>query len=252
MATTVQQRQKRTSTLDSPSYANLANEASESAHQINPFINHSKHDAYYYFKLVVCGATLVPLRVFFLVFCFGLIWVFSAISVIGLGPLSPSEFKPFPRWRLLVLQPTRWLLRLLLFTSGFYYIKEKGQPDPSVPFITPNHISLWEGMFIGTRFLCSPVSKIENARVPALGALMTALQPILVDRSAPYSRNQARDALVARGHLYKSGKFPPVLIFPEGIMSIYLIKSFYFFIYILIIIFYIFFIIVIFIFILHF
>ncbi|MDP2437841.1 MAG: EF-hand domain-containing protein [archaeon] len=202
--------------LDSASYAQIANLAAESAHRVNPFINHTQAGWWYYCKLVVCGVTLLPIRLLCIVVVFSLIWALSHLAVLGIGVVGPSEAKPFAYWRRLVLEPLRPLLRLVLFLAGFYYIKETGRRDPEAAFLCPNHISIWEGFFVGSRVLASPVSKIENARVPAVGALMTALQPILIDRDASASRTQARDALYSRGKLYKSGRFPPVMIFPEG------------------------------------
>jgi lysophosphatidylcholine acyltransferase/lyso-PAF acetyltransferase len=62
--------------------------------------------------------------------------------------------------------------------------------------------------------MASPVSRLENAKVPLLGTLIEFSQPVLVKREDPNSRVNTIKEIQRRGQ--SDGAWPQIIIFPEG------------------------------------
>lgn len=142
-----------------------------------------------------------------------------------------------------LLTPLRWASRCLLFCFGYVWIDEvypRGTPvrqrlafcccSPSylrradVPSVlVPTHHSFMDSLIIVSRVLPSVVGKAAIVRMPIVGPIIAALDPILVPRtpeekaSLPPVLDAIMDrarAGVAEGDARPRGA--PVLIFPEG------------------------------------
>lgn len=183
--------------------------------RVNPFENRSTFSGpWFQFKLVLGFCFLFPLRLgLSLLLMVPLLALFWLISL----NMPADKTVPFPAWRLRLLVLLRWLIRLFLFIFGFYYIEEKGAPDPRAPVIVAKHLSYWETIYFAARLNISPVSAAANSR-GVIGKALRVLQAVLVDRSSESSRAAALTGIIERIKLFQQhpGQFPPILIFPEG------------------------------------
>lgn len=187
--------------------------------QVNPFTNRStRSGVYFYIKLVLGAVILFPLRLILLIPVVLLALAFLKLITFGLrNKAGASKPQPYRAWRRALLSIFRFLVRIILFIFGFYWIEETGQPDPSAPMIVAKHVSYWEPVFFASRLAMSPVSAAANS-ASIVGQAMLALQAILVHRESAESRKAVAEELKQRARLFMDnpGQFPPVLIFPEG------------------------------------
>jgi Ca2+-binding EF-hand superfamily protein/1-acyl-sn-glycerol-3-phosphate acyltransferase len=182
---------------------------------VNPFTNRSTLTGLWFnFKLVVGGLFLFPIR---LALSLGVMALISGLVWVICLNMPADKTVPFPPWRLRLLAVLRWLIRLFLFIFGFYYIEEKGRPDPRAPVIVAKHVSYWETIYFAARLNISPVSAAGNS-TGIIGKALRVLQAVLVDRSSESSRAAALTGIIDRVKLFQEhpGQFPPILIFPEG------------------------------------
>lgn len=172
---------------------------------------------------LMCITLVVPLRVVIMGIATLLMVVLtrSATCCRRNGGMD-REGRPVPlsRWRLALLYPLRWLLRVILWCFGVWWISEKYEgccgPSPGAHIVTPNHVSFLDALYFATRMLPCPVAKAELRNAPIVGGAFMALQPVLVWRTTGDGRMGALDQIKYR---IENGGFPPVLIFPEGTTS---------------------------------
>nr|XP_056718214.1 lysophosphatidylcholine acyltransferase 2 [Euleptes europaea] len=110
----------------------------------------------------------------------------------------------------------RFLGRALFLVMGFR-VKVKGRPasrKEAPIFTVAPHSTFFDGIACVVAGLPSFVSRTENLRVPILGRILQALQPILVSRVDPDSRNKTINEINRRATSEDS--WPQILIFPEG------------------------------------
>ncbi len=105
--------------------------------------------------------------------------------------------KSFPTWRQMLLMPVRFCARVQLFSYGFQWICVKGKPTPrqEAPILVSNHVTFADPLFIFFRHLPVIVTAHENLTMPVAGAIMKAMQMIVVNRDLPDSRRNASSAI---------------------------------------------------------
>lgn len=135
-----------------------------------------------------------------------------SISILGMDEASLK--KPLPRWRRKLREPVYPAMRLFWWLLGFTNIHVKGRPAPTktTPIVIANHQSLVDTMLLPI-LRATPVSKIENRRMPVVGTIGHAMQVLFVDRSSAASRAETMRALRQRA---TDPTFPRTLLFPEG------------------------------------
>lgn len=180
--------------------------------EMDPFVNSTEDmTVCEWAKVILFTITgIAPLRCFGVVSCLASAWTASFLSTIG---LPPGDSSPRIGWRRDLQQIVKICSRGLLFFFGFHTIKVSGEPDRSAPIVVCNHPSFFEPLYLTSVYLPVLVSKKENADLPFLGTVATALNAILVDRNCSESRKAASDRLKRIAH---DPAHPPVVIFPEG------------------------------------
>lgn len=148
-----------------------------------------------------------------------------------------------PAFGAFLLTPLRWAARALLFCFGYLWIEEvypRGTPlrqrcafcccSPSflrrrdVPSVlVPTHHSFMDSLIIVSRVLPSVVGKAAIVRMPVVGPIIAALDPILVPRTPEEKASlpPVLEAIVDRARAGVAAgdsrpRGPPVMIFPEG------------------------------------
>jgi 1-acyl-sn-glycerol-3-phosphate acyltransferase len=77
-------------------------------------------------------------------------------------------------------------------------------------FIFANHISYFDILMLQAILPLRYLSKAEVRAWPFIGWVAVAIGTVFVDRSSKASRGQARQQLV------QAGRFPPIVLYPEG------------------------------------
>jgi lysophosphatidylcholine acyltransferase/lyso-PAF acetyltransferase len=177
---------------------------------VNPFQRRDRPQWIEKIKRMVLSVTLFPIRLV----CIGGIIItqniYARICLIGHDPKLP-----LPPWRMFLLEPLRYLTRLMLFVAGFVYISVKGTPSTKkeCPIILGNHVSAWEPFYISCVHMSMAVVRGESQNDPIFGPVMKAASSIFVDRDDPDSRRKVANEIVRRTN---DPDYPPLLIFPEG------------------------------------
>lgn len=119
-----------------------------------------------------------------------------------------------------LLYPCRYLIRLIMFVAGFYWVEfedrrstlAKRQSQP--PVFVANHISIWDPFYLYYWYGVSITTKAEFFDVPVMGTMLRgAFQGIPIERNSPEGRAASRQTLRLRAG---NPQFPPVCTFPEG------------------------------------
>jgi lysophosphatidylcholine acyltransferase/lyso-PAF acetyltransferase len=161
-------------TLDVSNIRKSTNEAVELARTLprptNAFAYQGHIGLYENFKLLL-GIVLVPIRVILAVILFALAAMFSQLSLwVG---------KPYgqPRGTLqsMFMVPVAYIMRIVLFVWGFYWIEVKGKkPKASEARMVAvaSHSTMVDSLFIGYKFnMPAGISKAENKHLPLLGTV---------------------------------------------------------------------------------
>ncbi|XP_024529188.1 lysophospholipid acyltransferase LPEAT2 [Selaginella moellendorffii] len=161
--------------------------------------------------------TILMLPIFLLrlaILAAALILAYCSVRCALIGVEDPL-YKPFSRWRRILLWPLRICARIAMFAFGYVWISIKGTPAPRdvAPIVVSNHVSFLDPVYIFFSHMPVILSAKENAKLPIVGLFLTALQIIPVDRAIRRSR---RDAAAQIRRRAIDNKWPHVLIFPEG------------------------------------
>eukprot|EP00123_Amoebidium_parasiticum_P020997 comp5986_c0_seq1/m.1831 comp5986_c0_seq1/g.1831 ORF comp5986_c0_seq1/g.1831 comp5986_c0_seq1/m.1831 type:complete len:539 (-) comp5986_c0_seq1:82-1698(-) len=184
---------------------------------VNPFSYPTPPQRSFAFKAqtVLFGVTLLPIRLFASVSL--VVTAFVAANIALFGVKKGLNAPRLTGWRLALIHTIRPLARCLLFFAGFHRIKTKGKlataKEAPVLVIAP-HSSLVDVLYIVACSLPSPVSRLENAYIPLIGNIISALQPIYVDRKDPDSKKSCLNEI--RKRATSGGEWPQIMIFPEG------------------------------------
>lgn len=103
------------------------------------------------------------------------------------------------------------------FFFGFHKIKKRGiraTRDEAPIFVAAPHSSFFDAWVFFVLGLPSSVSRDANAKIPLLGRLVLATQPILVSRED--RKNKSRTIEEIKKRAFPESGWPQVLIFPEG------------------------------------
>ncbi|KAK9810897.1 hypothetical protein WJX73_006580 [Symbiochloris irregularis] len=184
-------------------------------------------------RLVVFGATVVPLKFLGCLICVVLVWALCRLSF-----LLPAASR-----RQAVVQGSKRMVRLCLLVLGFTSVKWVKVPDfeyteggaqskhdshaqPAV--ILSNHISYVDILVHLEHSFCSFVARSNTQDMPLIGPISRHLQCIMVDRDFKRKKKGAEEEAVhgvsgvvkERMEMVASGKPPkdtgPLLLFPEG------------------------------------
>ncbi|XP_078500941.1 lysophospholipid acyltransferase LPCAT4 [Lissotriton helveticus] len=185
----------------------------------NPFI-HEVHlhgflqRAQYY----LLGLVLFPIRFLLAWISMFLMWPFAVLRVAGLSEEELRE--PITERRKIFHYIIRFLSRMLYFVSGFHWIRIKGRQATCVEapiLVVAPHTSFFDPVVLVPCNLPSVVSRVENLKIPVIGALLRFNQSILVSRHDPASRKKVVEEVKRRAT--SNGRWPQVLFFPEGTTS---------------------------------
>ncbi|XP_048371878.1 lysophosphatidylcholine acyltransferase 2 [Sphaerodactylus townsendi] len=181
---------------------------------LNPFVQEQRLSAKDKYRAVLLGIILLPLRVSCMLLILIVAWPFAFLAT------SCSYHKgivPLVGWKRSVPNISlRFLGRALFFVMGFR-VKVRGEPASRAEapiFAVAPHSTFFDGIACVIAGLPSIVSRTENLRVPILGRILQSLQPIVVSRVDPNSRNKTINEISKRATSEDS--WPQVLIFPEG------------------------------------
>eukprot|EP00127_Corallochytrium_limacisporum_P003099 Clim_evm28s146 gene=Clim_evmTU28s146 len=187
--------------------------------EINPYSIHEKPitgSVYEFTKTALFTILLIPLWRFLLVIA----WVIIAIATILLSVLG-SEQKaavrempdPLPKWRFRILQLTQYIARCIAFFFGFHHIQVVGKPDPKARIFVGNHRNFMDVFLILGNVTCMAVSAAENLHIPMVGHFLRATSSICLDRADPNAKKHSAEMIKK---MCAIGKYPPLLVFPEG------------------------------------
>ena len=106
-------------------------------------------------------------------------------------------------------------IRLGLFFLGYHYVRESGAPAPRsvAPVVVSNHSSFVETFYLTQKLSACGMSDKGIADIPILGAVLGAMEFVLVDKADPESRFKAAAAMRTQLASPKGSHF---LAFAEG------------------------------------
>lgn len=169
--------------------------------------------AYEYAKMLLLGATLLPVRLLLASTVLVLFYIICMSYVV----LNPG--KKYSRGTLRGL--TRLVSRSILFICGFYRIEVFGEDTlrDDTMIIISNHISFWEVLYFMSSPCCPAFAfKSDCLKVPLVGEIASKLlHGIKIDRDAVGGGTKAIMSAVQRMKEAESpDDFRPILVFPEG------------------------------------
>uniref|UniRef100_A0A4X2JWM7 EF-hand domain-containing protein n=1 Tax=Vombatus ursinus TaxID=29139 RepID=A0A4X2JWM7_VOMUR len=179
----------------------------------NPFVKERHLSASHWLYISLGGLVLLPVRFVVLL----LLLLFSWPLVIVATAFYPTKLtRPVKSWRRRLTSPLLQVLgRIFFFFMGFL-VKVKGvraSPHEAPIFVAAPHSTFFDSIVWVVAGLPSVVSREENAKVPLVGRLLLAGQPVLVSRSDPDSRKNTVNEIKKR--VTSIGYWPQILIFPE-------------------------------------
>jgi lysophosphatidylcholine acyltransferase / lyso-PAF acetyltransferase len=157
---------------------------------LNPFINRTRVLPFdQQVKLVVVGILVFPFRAILATLIVVLCATIAAVGTLGMK--REDYDKPLVAWRAAVLWPLRPLMRAYLFALGVW-VTVHGRPAPRsvAPIVVANHRCFLEPIYLIAMLGGTPVSAIENSRIPLVGSVVIALQSLLVQVGCRYRRGE--------------------------------------------------------------
>ncbi|XP_063723676.1 lysophosphatidylcholine acyltransferase 1-like [Symsagittifera roscoffensis] len=191
---------------------------------LNPFYHELHYSTYQIVKIVLMSVFVVPLRLIAVTFALSLGWLICVLTVRG---LTHEELKkPLRGWR-------RWIQRELgppvaqfvFFTIGFLFIRTRGRraTKKEAPILTMAPHSSWtDALLHFVDDISSPVSRMDNAELPIIGAMVKFLQPVCVSRDMANSRSDSLNEIKRRAKQPENSSdtsaidWKQVALFPEG------------------------------------
>ncbi|XP_075693031.1 lysophosphatidylcholine acyltransferase 2 [Rhinoderma darwinii] len=180
----------------------------------NPFIHEINLTVIDKIRMVICGLFILPFRIVLFLTVLITAWL---VAIIVTCCIPKDSLEPIKGWRRnLAKHFLSSLGRLLFFAMGFH-VRVTGKPasfSEAPIFVVAPHSSFFDGIAVIASGMPSTVSREENVSVPIFGSILRALQPVLVSRIDPDSRRNTINEITKRAT--SGGKWPQVLIFPEG------------------------------------
>ncbi|XP_011034966.1 PREDICTED: lysophospholipid acyltransferase LPEAT2-like isoform X2 [Populus euphratica] len=179
---------------------------------LDPFRNETPNieGLYEVIKIVICLPIAIVRLVLFGV-CLATGYVATKIALLG----WKDKHNPMPKWRSRLMWVTRGCTRCILFSFGYHWIRRKGKlaPREIAPIVVSNHVSYIDPIFYFFEFFPTIVAAESHDSMPFVGTIIRAMQVIYVDRFSPSSRRLAVTEIKRKA---SCGRFPRVLLFPEG------------------------------------
>jgi len=183
----------------------------------HPFTFNHKLSFWRKIQILFMSVLVVPLKFFFGMLFFSLTWFYAFVVSIG---IKPNSKHPVGRFRQILINPLRLLLRLFYFFIGFYWVKVVGKRASSKEapiLVVCSHSTIFDGILFSLNSpFPSAVSRIENLNAPFAGAISKAAQLIFVKREQKSSRKATIEAINNRA---RSREWPQLIIFPEGVIT---------------------------------
>lgn len=168
--------------------------------------------------LFILDLVMVPFRLIVIVLLLTILSLICKILLIGATPaLQPGDpgFGPVRTWLLRTI--ISMFGYLVIWCFGFVSSKlSDAKANTRDGILVCNHIGYAEIMLLVTHYAPSVVAKKEIASYPLVGTIARALQCIFIDRKDPTDRTRVMEMMKERGRDAKCGRYPPLLIFPEG------------------------------------
>ncbi|XP_066439986.1 lysophosphatidylcholine acyltransferase 2 isoform X2 [Eleutherodactylus coqui] len=180
----------------------------------NPFIHEINLTVNDKIRMVICGLFILPFRIVLFLTVLLTSWLVATIVTCC---IPKDNVEPIKGWRRTVTKHfISCLGRLFFFSMGFHVrvIGKRASSLEAPVFVVAPHSSFFDGIAVITSGMPSIVSREENISVPIFGSILCALQPVLVSRVDPDSRRNTINEITKR--TTSKGKWPQVLIFPEG------------------------------------
>eukprot|EP00276_Gloeochaete_wittrockiana_P000218 CAMPEP_0184671062 /NCGR_PEP_ID=MMETSP0308-20130426/85266_1 /TAXON_ID=38269 /ORGANISM="Gloeochaete witrockiana, Strain SAG 46.84" /LENGTH=514 /DNA_ID=CAMNT_0027118109 /DNA_START=71 /DNA_END=1612 /DNA_ORIENTATION=- len=184
----------------------------------NPWVNRTYPSSRAEKLKVVLGCVfLMWWRVIGIILTIFLGWIISSVVLIGVPRKNRT---PLSKWRFAIARLMQPLVRLLLWFLGYLYIETKGKPVSSreAPIVVCNHQTFVETLYFISVYFCSEVADASNLKIPFVRSIVRAMQMLLLDRQSPTSRQEASEE-IKRRCISERGKWPTLVIFPEGCTS---------------------------------
>ncbi|KAL5105999.1 Lysophosphatidylcholine acyltransferase [Taenia crassiceps] len=178
----------------------------------NPFVHSIHISPARRVQLWLFAVFIFPFRLLFM-----LTFLFLALFFGELATWRMDFSKPMTGFRKHVLLPIFIFCGRMLFSSGgFIWVGHKGErascEEAPILVLAP-HSSFYDSLVFLSLGMPSVVGKTETALSP-IGSFIKMTQPILVNRDDPSSRQNTLAEI--RRRALSNGKWPQVLIFPEG------------------------------------
>uniref|UniRef100_A0A8C5QT64 Lysophosphatidylcholine acyltransferase 4 n=1 Tax=Leptobrachium leishanense TaxID=445787 RepID=A0A8C5QT64_9ANUR len=166
----------------------------------NPF-HHEFHPEGFWqkFRFYVLGVILFPLRFLLASIFLFLMWPIAALRVAG---MTEEDLSRSIRQRRTILHHLIYLLsRTMFFMCGFHWITIRGRRAPSSEaplLVVAPHSTFFDPIVTVVCDLPSVVSRVENLKIPVIGALLRFNQSIMVSRHDPASRKKVVEEVKRR------------------------------------------------------
>ncbi|KAM3920032.1 lysophosphatidylcholine acyltransferase 2 isoform 2-T3 [Leptodactylus fuscus] len=181
----------------------------------NPFIHELNLTLTDKIRMVICGLFILPFRIVLFLTALLLSWLVAVIATSCIPKDRTAE--PLQGWRRNLAQHCLGCLGRVFFLSMGFHVRVIGKPASSLEapiLVVAPHSTFFDGIAAIVSGMPSTVSRAENVSVPIFGSIFRALQPVLVSRVDPDSRRNTINEITKRAT--SGGKWPQVLIFPEG------------------------------------
>ncbi|XP_072169325.1 lysophosphatidylcholine acyltransferase 2-like [Diadema setosum] len=181
----------------------------------NPFRHEINLNVWDYVRIAIMSVTLAPIRFVLTILLLLPAWVLCFTAFLGMR--EEDRKKPLGGWRKALSKPVLAIARFQFFCLGFHYVKVKGRQvskDEALILAVAPHTTFFDTLVIFMCGLTSGVSRQENADIPFFGTLTKFLQPVLVSRKDPNSRQNTIAEIKHRAQL--GSQWPQLIIFPEG------------------------------------
>ncbi|KAM9105864.1 lysophosphatidylcholine acyltransferase 1 isoform 2-T5 [Megaptera novaeangliae] len=180
----------------------------------NPFVHELRLSALQKAQVAVMTLTLFPIRLLVAAVMMLLAWPLALVASLGSAEREPEQ--PLALWRRVVDVLLKAIMRTMWFAGGFHRVAVKGRqalPTEAAILTLAPHSSYFDAIPV-TMTMSSIVMKAESRDIPIWGTLIKYIRPVFVSRMDQDSRRKTVE--VIRRRAQSSGKWPQIMIFPEG------------------------------------
>ncbi|CAN1188913.1 Lysophospholipid acyltransferase LPEAT2 [Linum perenne] len=182
---------------------------------VDPFRNNTPRiDSLYEFSKILILLPVVVLRLLLFGLSLAVGYVATKLAILGWN----DRHNPMPLWRSRLMWVTRFCTRGILFAFGYQWIRRRGKPASRdiAPIVVSNHVSYVDPIFYFYEMCPTIVASESHDALPVVGTIIRAMQVIYVNRFSQPSRKNAVNEIKRKA---SCGRFPRVLLFPEGTTS---------------------------------